>query len=179
METELERGEWTGLSTLEAIEEYRQGVAGEGPHANTWADKPHRLVYDLVRIAKTLTRERDESLAALEEAQETIDTIRLNPDDAEDYAEQYINGEKHPRTSVVLAARDARVKVLEAALRGKVRRPYYTGRADGWWTCGECDAIGPEGQIKHRDGCAVAALAPTEEADAIHGVTKGTTEYGK
>ena len=64
-----------------------------------------------------------------------------------------------------LAALRARVKVLEAALRGKVRRPYYTGRADGWWTCGECDAIGPEGQIKHRDGCAVAALAPTEEAD--------------
>jgi DNA repair exonuclease SbcCD ATPase subunit len=30
----------------------------------------------------TLTRERDEALAALEEAQETTDTIRLNPDDA-------------------------------------------------------------------------------------------------
>jgi len=61
MAAELERGEWTGISTLEAIEEYRLGVAGEGPHASTWADKPHRLVYDLVRIAKTLTRERDEA----------------------------------------------------------------------------------------------------------------------
>jgi hypothetical protein len=74
--------------------------------------------------------------------------------------------------TVTLAAKDRdiatltdRVKMLERALRGKVRRPYYTGRADGWWTCGECDAIGPEGQIKHRDGCAIAALAPTEEAD--------------
>ena len=58
----------------------------------------------------TLTRQRDEARAALEEAQETIDTIRLNPDDAEDYAEQYINGEQHPSTSVVLAARDERMK---------------------------------------------------------------------
>lgn len=27
--------------------DYHHGVAGKGPHAYTWEDKPHRLVYDL------------------------------------------------------------------------------------------------------------------------------------
>lgn len=33
------------------LEEYRQAPSGVGPHALNWADKPHRLVYDLVRLA--------------------------------------------------------------------------------------------------------------------------------
>lgn len=28
-------------------EDYRLAPSGEGPHAATWEDKPHRLVYDL------------------------------------------------------------------------------------------------------------------------------------
>ena len=27
--------------------DYRLAPSGEGPHADTWKDKPHRLVYDL------------------------------------------------------------------------------------------------------------------------------------
>ena len=30
--------------------DYHLGVAGEGPHAYNWSDKPHRLVYDLTRM---------------------------------------------------------------------------------------------------------------------------------
>lgn len=28
---------------------YRQAISGEGPLAGEWADKPHRLVFDLCR----------------------------------------------------------------------------------------------------------------------------------
>lgn len=37
--------------------DYHHGVGGEGPHAFTWSDKPHRLVYDLTAMA---TEYRDE-----------------------------------------------------------------------------------------------------------------------
>jgi hypothetical protein len=29
---------------------YRKALSGEGPHAFAWADKPHRLVFDLCRM---------------------------------------------------------------------------------------------------------------------------------
>lgn len=28
-------------------DDYRRAPGGEGPHADTWKDKPHRLIYDL------------------------------------------------------------------------------------------------------------------------------------
>jgi hypothetical protein len=36
----------SGITT----EHYRQAMGGEGPLAYTWEDKPHRLVFDLVRF---------------------------------------------------------------------------------------------------------------------------------
>jgi len=36
------------------LDDYRLAPSGDGPHAFTWKDKPHRLVYDLVRIATNL-----------------------------------------------------------------------------------------------------------------------------
>ena len=44
----------------EDLWDYHLGVAGEGPHAYNWSDKPHRLVYDLTRICA----EERRSLAA-------------------------------------------------------------------------------------------------------------------
>jgi hypothetical protein len=37
-------------------DDYRAALAGEGPLAGQWADKPHRLIYDLcVEIEKRAT----------------------------------------------------------------------------------------------------------------------------
>lgn len=35
--------------------DYRNAPSGDGPHAGIWADKPHRLVYDLCREVERLT----------------------------------------------------------------------------------------------------------------------------
>jgi len=35
--------------------DYRIAPGGEGPHAATWKDKPHRLIYDLCREIERLT----------------------------------------------------------------------------------------------------------------------------
>jgi hypothetical protein len=32
-----------------SLEDFRDAVGGKGPKAYDWADKPHRLVYDLCR----------------------------------------------------------------------------------------------------------------------------------
>jgi hypothetical protein len=33
--------------------DYREAISGEGPRAGDWEDKPHRLVYDLLRVVDT------------------------------------------------------------------------------------------------------------------------------
>lgn len=43
------------------LEEFRLAPGGEGPHAFTWKDKPHRLVYDLVFMVQEL-REHNKKL---------------------------------------------------------------------------------------------------------------------
>ena len=35
-------------------EDYRNAPSGVGPHASTWEDKPHRLVYDLCNEVQRL-----------------------------------------------------------------------------------------------------------------------------
>lgn len=45
------------LATHEEIETYRLAPSGKGPHAGDWADKPHRLVYDLCTKAEDLLDE--------------------------------------------------------------------------------------------------------------------------
>ncbi len=39
------------------VEDYRLAPSGEGPLADTWKDKPHRLIYDLVNEVKRLKLE--------------------------------------------------------------------------------------------------------------------------
>lgn len=34
--------------------DYRLAIAGYGPYAGDWADKPHRLVYDLCNIIEEM-----------------------------------------------------------------------------------------------------------------------------
>lgn len=41
------------------VEDYRNAPSGEGPHAFTWNDKPHRLLYDLCDKLDSLKAERD------------------------------------------------------------------------------------------------------------------------
>lgn len=52
------------LMTMEELEGYIQGPSGIGPHADTWKDKPHRLVYDLVNEIKRMKR-RQETIVAV------------------------------------------------------------------------------------------------------------------
>lgn len=40
--------------TEQELEDYRLAPSGEGPLANQWKDKPHRLVYDLVAEIRRL-----------------------------------------------------------------------------------------------------------------------------
>ena len=42
-------------------QDYRLAPGGEGPQAATWADKPHRLIYDLCREVEWL-RQRNATL---------------------------------------------------------------------------------------------------------------------
>jgi hypothetical protein len=56
------------------------------------------------------TEEKDALAAALEIADECIDTIRLNPDDAFSYADQYVNGGELDKPTAILASRDAKVR---------------------------------------------------------------------
>ncbi len=39
------------LTNQPDLEAYYLAPGGEGEHAETWKDKPHRLVYDLVKLA--------------------------------------------------------------------------------------------------------------------------------
>ena len=50
------------------LEDYRHAMSGCGPLAYTWSDKPHRLVYDLIKLVEgersrlvEVERERDEA----------------------------------------------------------------------------------------------------------------------
>ena len=40
-----------------SLKDYQDAIAGKGPKAHDWSDKPHRLVYDLCREVATLRRE--------------------------------------------------------------------------------------------------------------------------
>ena len=56
--------------------EYHLGVAGEGEHAYTWQDKPHRLVFNLTSRCAFLEREN----AALREALEPFAKVASSMD---------------------------------------------------------------------------------------------------
>lgn len=43
-------------------DDYRDATEGEGPHAFTWIDKPHRLIYDLCREIDRLRDEGEEAV---------------------------------------------------------------------------------------------------------------------
>ena len=36
-------------------DDYRNAPSGKGPLAGQWADKPHRIAYDMARLVETLT----------------------------------------------------------------------------------------------------------------------------
>jgi len=48
--------EWVEQRTNESMntQDYRDALGGEGPQAGQWADKPHRLVYDLCNEVERL-----------------------------------------------------------------------------------------------------------------------------
>ena len=58
-----------GLFLDEDLAEYRVAVTGKGPRASEWAKKPHRLVYDLIRMCQE-ERNRSAELQALAAGQE-------------------------------------------------------------------------------------------------------------
>lgn len=47
-------GRWPDLA------EFWIAPGGSGPHAANWADKPHRLVYDLIMLVAEARAERDQ-----------------------------------------------------------------------------------------------------------------------
>jgi hypothetical protein len=56
--------------TDDEIEQYRLAPSGQGQHAAVWADKPHRVVYDVVAIARDALghiHELEAKLAAVRE----------------------------------------------------------------------------------------------------------------
>lgn len=58
--------------------DYRNGPSGEGPQAGEWADKPHRLVYDLCNEVDNLNAILDaERREARRYAGELLDRVRL------------------------------------------------------------------------------------------------------
>jgi hypothetical protein len=62
--------------------EYHLGVAGEGEHAYTWQDKPHRLVFNLTSRCAFLERENADLKARLEAAQSDAERYRWLRDKA-------------------------------------------------------------------------------------------------
>jgi hypothetical protein len=61
----LRREQSRPLMTPDDLEDYVQGPSGIGPHAHTWKDKPHRLVYDLVNEIKRMKRIEAETIVAV------------------------------------------------------------------------------------------------------------------
>lgn len=127
--------------TPEQIEEYRLGPSGIGPHADTWTDKPHRLVYDLCQaLARAEQRRQDAEEARisaiqraegerlrLKEAAERVQqaeatTRRLRCDiDGLDCSRREGNGTYHCRHDTpCLACRERRLRAALEAVRGAV-----------------------------------------------------------
>ncbi len=48
------------------IQDYRNAPSGTGPLAAEWADKPHRLVYDLASEVTRLNADLEEAVAILQ-----------------------------------------------------------------------------------------------------------------
>ena len=53
-------------------QDYKDAVNGIGPLAPRWADKPHRLVYDLVSALTLATERAEKAEAKLVALQQTI-----------------------------------------------------------------------------------------------------------
>lgn len=51
-----------------SLDDYMSAVDGLGPLAGEWADKPHRLVYDLVKEARSVRERYDTLLTTVKEA---------------------------------------------------------------------------------------------------------------
>ena len=51
-----------------SIEDYHVAPGGDGPLADEWADKPHRLLYDLLGEIQALRRERSAAVESLKKA---------------------------------------------------------------------------------------------------------------
>lgn len=62
--------------------DYHHGVSGKGPHAYTWEDKPHRLVYDLTAGVAELRDEITDHERVVGELRAEIESLRK---DAERY----------------------------------------------------------------------------------------------
>ena len=63
------------------LEEYREGVSGDGPHAEEWKNKPHRLVYDLIYEAQGARNKLKEDIheELVKERKHILDVIKLIP----------------------------------------------------------------------------------------------------
>jgi hypothetical protein len=88
-------------------------MSGEYDLAKNTCKLIHDLRTEVARLNAELaarTEEKDALAAALEIADECIDTIRLNPDDAFSYADQYVNGGELDKPTAILASRDAKVR---------------------------------------------------------------------
>lgn len=100
--------------------EYHLGVSGEGEHAANWADKPHRLVYDLTgKLADT----RDELAALrtkLEEAERRLaDARREGMEDAL-LAVQHLRNPYYRGTEAIKHAWEIGVIEATKAIRAKI-----------------------------------------------------------
>lgn len=67
----------------EDLWEYHLAVSGEGPHAYTWEDKPHRLVFGLTARCADLRRENAALRATLEDQRDAMKDLsgcKTSPD---------------------------------------------------------------------------------------------------
>lgn len=55
--------------------DYRPAPSGEGPHAPTWKDKPHRLVYDLASEVERLQMEVEQLKLNIQELEDARNSL--------------------------------------------------------------------------------------------------------
>ncbi len=79
-----------------AIEDYRNAPSGIGPLASEWADKPHRLLYDLCRCVEALESVGFGCHCDLEPGQQPDGCILLGDGDSCVYAEKLREQGKGP-----------------------------------------------------------------------------------
>ena len=63
----------SGMMEGTTTKDYRNAIAGEGPRAYDWEDKPHRLVYDLCGEVEMLSAKLTEASEFIQKLGPTID----------------------------------------------------------------------------------------------------------